>query len=137
MRGTALTKRRLADAALVGLALPAAFVVGALTSPFGTGKPAPAQPSVTWHPRAITLDGKSAERPFGQVVTELANTPPWQRSARSLNAAEIADLLGRPSSAAIAPRGRTTLLSIKPLDRPQICAQYLARNRSWSLVFCS
>lgn len=137
MRGAALTTRGPAKAALVGLGLAAAFVAGALASPFGTGKPALAQPTVTWHPRAVTLDGKSAERPFGQLVTELVDTPPWRRSARSFSAAEIADLLGRPSSAAIAPKGRTMRLSIRPLDRPQICAQYLARDRSWSLVFCS
>jgi hypothetical protein len=123
--------------ALVGLGLCAAFLAGALASPFETGRPAPAQSSATWRPRAVTLDGESAERPFAEVMTELAETPPWQRSARTFSAAEIADLLGRPSSAAIAPTGRTTLLSIKPLDRPQICAQYLARNRSWSLIFCS
>jgi len=132
-----LTPRALPSVALVGPGLLAAFVAGALASPFGTGRPVPAQPSTTWHPRAVTLDGKSAERPFAEVLTELAETPPWQRSAGSFSAAEIADLLGRPSSAAIATTGRTTHLIIEPRDRPQICAQYLARNRSWSLIFCS
>jgi hypothetical protein len=139
-RGGAETNQRtraLATAALVGLGLSAGFVVGAFASPFATGKPAPLRPSVTWHQRAVTVDGKSAERPFGQVIADLAGTPPWHRSARSFSAAEIADLLGRPSSAAIAPTGRTTLLSIKPRDRSQICGEYLPSDHNWSLVFCS
>jgi hypothetical protein len=129
--------RPLAAAALVGLGLSAAFVVGAFASPFVTGEPASGQPSVQWHPRAVTTDGKSAERLFGQVMAVLAATPPWHRSARSFSAAEVADLLGRPSSAAIAPTGRTTSLSIKPIGRPQICAEYCAPDHGWSLVFCS
>jgi hypothetical protein len=91
-----------------------AFVAGALASPFGTGQPAPAQPSVTWRPRAVTLDGKSAERPFAQLMTERADTPPWQRSARSFSAAEIADLLGRSSSAAV---GRVPSNGVRPSGR--------------------
>jgi hypothetical protein len=136
MRGTTRTTRGLAAGALVGAGLALAFVAGALASPFAAGKTT-AVPSVTWRPRAITLDGRSAERPFGRLIAELARTPPWHRSARSLSAAEIADLLGRPSSAAIAPTGRTTSLSIKPSGRPQICAEYLPPDHSWSLVFCS
>jgi hypothetical protein len=136
MRGATRTTRGLAAAALVGAALAAAFVAGALASPFAAGKTTTV-PSVTWRPRAITLDSSSAERPFGQLIAELAGTPPWQRSARSLSAAEVADLLGRPSSAAIAPSGQVISLSIKPVGRPQICAEYLPRDRSWSLVFCS
>jgi hypothetical protein len=136
MRGTTPTGRGLAAAALVGVGLAIAFVAGALASPFAGDKKTTV-PIVTWRPRAITLDGRSAERPFGRLIAEMASTPPWQRSARTLSAAEISDLLGRPSSAAIAPTGQTTALSIKPLGRPQICAEYLPADHSWSLVFCS
>jgi hypothetical protein len=137
MTDTILSTRQLAGVALAAGTLAASYLAGALTAPFATSGAAPAQPTVRWHPRAVTLDGKRAERPFGQVMAALAATPPWRRSARTLSAAEIADLLGRPSGAAIAPKGQATLLQIRPVGRPQLCAQYLSTDHSWSLVFCS
>jgi hypothetical protein len=137
MTDTILSARQLVGVALAAGTLAASYLAGALTAPSATSDAAPAEPAVTWQRRAITLDGKSAERPFGQVMAALAATPPWRRSARTLSAAEIADLLGRPSGATIAPKGQATLLQIRPLGRPQLCAEYLSTDHSWSLVFCS
>jgi hypothetical protein len=137
MTGTIVGARRLRGLALAAGLLAASYLAGAFTAPFATGSAPTLQPTVTWRPRAVTLDGRRAERPFGQVMAALAATPPWRRSARDLSAAEIADLLGRPSAAAIAPQGRATVLRIRPVGRPRLCAQYLPSDRSWSLVFCS
>jgi hypothetical protein len=137
MTGTVLSARQLTGAALAAAALSASYVAGAITAPFAASSTSPLRPAVTWQPRAITLDGKSAERPFGQVMATLAATPPWRRSARTLSAAEIADLLGRPSATAIAPQGKATSFRIKPIGRPQLCAQYRSTDQSWSLIFCS
>ena len=136
MTETILSTRQLAGIALVVATIAVSYLAGALTAPFA-GSATPPQPTVTWQPRAVTLAGKSAERPFGQVMAELAATPPWRRSARTLSAAEIADLLGRPSGAAIAPTGQATSLRIRPVGRAQLCAQYVSTDHSWSLLFCS
>jgi hypothetical protein len=117
--------------------LIACFLAGAFLSPFGRGEALAGQPAVTWQPRVITPDGRSVERPFGDVLAILARTEPWHRSARDLSAAEIADLLGRPSGAAIVPAGRKRSLSIRANDRARICVEYLPRDKSWYLVFCS
>src|SRR5262245_30786102 len=113
--------RRLGGLALAAGILAATYLAGAFTAPFATTRAAASQPTVTWRPRAVTLDGRHAERPFAQVMAELAATPPWRRSAQTLSAAEVADLLGRPSAAAIAPQGRATTLRIRPVGRPQLC----------------
>ena len=137
MTTTLPSTRQLAGLALAAATLAAAYLAGSLTSPFTTSDAATPQPTVAWHPRTVTLNGKPAERPFAQIMAALAATPPWNRSARTLSAAEIADLLGRPSGTTIAPKGQTTSLKIRPLDRPQLCAQYPSTDHSWSLVFCS
>jgi hypothetical protein len=122
---------------LAAAILSACFLAGALLSPFATSETLARKPAVKWQPRVFTADGKSAERPFGQVLASLANTEPWRRSARDLSAGEIADLLGNASAAAIVPNGQKGLLAITAHRRPQICAEYLPPNNSWSLVFCS
>jgi hypothetical protein len=120
MRETTRTTRGLAAAALVGAGLAAAFVAGALASPFAAGETTTV-PIVTWRPRAITLDGRSAERPFRRLIAEMASTPPWQRSARSLSAAEIGDLLGAP------------LLRRNRADRPDDITEHQAARPSTDL----
>jgi hypothetical protein len=137
MTGVILSPRRVAGALLVAGALGASYLAGASTAPFATSTGTSPQREVTWQPRAVTLDGRPAERPFAEVMAALAGTPPWRRSARTLSAAEMADLLGRPAAAAIAPKGRATVLRIRPVGRPQLCAQYPSTDHSWSLVFCS
>src|SRR5262245_51193300 len=136
MTDVILSGGRVAGVFLVASAVAASYVAGALTAPFATSAET-RQPAVTWKPRAVTLDGRRAERPFEQVMAALAATPPWRRSARTLSAAEMADLLGRPAAAAIAPQGRATVLRIEPVGRPQLCAAYPSTDHSWSLVFCS
>src|SRR5262245_3970093 len=117
MTGPIFSTRRLVWIVLGAGMLAASYLAGALTAPLASTA-APAQPKVTWHPRAVTLGGRPAERPFGELMAALAATPPWRRSARTLSAAEIGDLLGRPSSAAIAPARRATVLRIAPVARP-------------------
>jgi hypothetical protein len=127
----------LAAAALVAAGAFAGYLAGTLASPFAATADRAEAPAVTWQPRVVDAQGRSLDRPFGELLALLARTEPGRRSASDLSAGEIADLLGRPSAAAIVPGNHEEAFTIQPIGRPQICAEYLPPGHDWYLVFCS